>query len=86
MIFPFPQIHLAVVTTPFAPDADKQSGSKVPTMVLSKTRGQSLFLVVQRGIWLYKRLGDRGTQGLTACWILSLEPERLKNPTGYGQG
>ena len=48
--FPFPQIHIAGVTTPSAPDAGKQRGCKMPTMVLSETRGLELFLVVRGGI------------------------------------
>ena len=57
MGFPFPQIHDAVVTTPSVPDADKQRGCAVPTMVLSETRGLSLFLVVRGGIGFIERLG-----------------------------
>jgi hypothetical protein len=33
------QIHFVVVTTLSASDANKQCGCKVPTMVLSETRG-----------------------------------------------
>jgi hypothetical protein len=33
-VFPFPQIHVADVTTPSASDAGKQRGCKLPTMVL----------------------------------------------------
>ena len=34
----------------------------------------------------YSFLGARGTQGLETYWILTLEPERLKNPGGQRQG
>jgi hypothetical protein len=37
--FFFSQIHLGIATTPSASDANKQCGCKVPTMVLSETRG-----------------------------------------------
>jgi len=37
--FFFLQIHLLIVTTPSASDVNKQCGCKVPTMVLSETRG-----------------------------------------------
>ena len=43
MILPFPQIHRAVVTTPWVADADKQSGCAVPTMVLSETLAYRFF-------------------------------------------
>src|ERR1700681_4208588 len=60
------------------PDADKQSGCAVPTMVLSETFRLSLFLVIRGGIGFLERLGARSTR-LTGFWILTLEPERLKN-------
>ena len=60
------------------PDADKQSGCAVPTMVLSEAFRLSLFLVVRGGIGFLERLSARST-GLTALWILTLEPERLEN-------
>src|ERR1700687_5207003 len=47
-------------------------------MVLSETGGLSLFLVVRGGIWFLERLSARSTR-LTGFWILTLEPERLKN-------
>src|ERR1700722_10743923 len=61
------------------PDADKQSGCAVPTMVLSETFRLSLFLVIRGGIGFLERLGARGTRSLTGLWILTLEPERLEN-------
>ena len=61
------------------PDAGKQSGCAVPTMVLSEARGLSLFLVIRGGIGFLERLGARSTSSLTALWILTLEPERLQN-------
>src|ERR1022692_1670981 len=63
---------------PSVPDADKQSGCAVPTMVLSEARSLSLFLVVRGGIGFLERLGARSTR-LTGFWILTLEPERLEN-------
>ena len=61
------------------PDADKQIGCAVPTMVLSETVRLSLFLVVRGGIGFIERLGARSTRSLTGLWILTLEPERQKN-------
>src|ERR1700693_4497947 len=60
------------------PDAGKQTGCAVPTMVLSETFRLSLFLVVRGGIGFLERLGARSTR-LTGLWILTLEPERLEN-------
>src|ERR1700687_6048647 len=60
------------------PDADKQSGCAVPTMVLSETFRLSLFLVVRGGIGFLERL-SAGSTCLTGLWILTLEPERLEN-------
>ena len=54
------QIHFVIVTTLSASDANKQCGCEVPTMVLSETRGLSLFLVVRGGIWFIKRLAVLG--------------------------
>ena len=51
----------------------------VPTMVLSETRGLSLFLVVRGGIGFLERLVLKALRGLTGFWILTLEPERLEN-------
>ena len=48
------------------------------TMVLSETRGLWLSWVIRGGIGLTRRLGARGTC-LQALWMLTLEPERLKN-------
>ena len=60
------------------PDADKQRGCAVPTMVLSEAFRLSLFLVVRGGIGFLERLSAQGTR-LTGLWILTLEPERLEN-------
>ena len=50
-------------------------------MVLSEARGLRLFSVVQGGIGLHRRLGAEGKNEASQCyWILSLEPERLKEP------
>jgi hypothetical protein len=64
---------------PLVPDAVKQTGCAVPTMVLSEAFRLSLFLVVRGGIGFLERLGAQGTRSLTALWILTLEPERLEN-------
>jgi hypothetical protein len=47
-------------------------------MVLSEAFRLSLFLVIRGGIGFLERLGARSTR-LTGLWILTLEPERLKN-------
>ena len=60
------------------PDALKQTGWTVPTMVLSETFRLSLFLVVRGGIGFIERLSARSTR-LTGLWRLALEPERLEN-------
>ena len=50
-------------------------------MVLSEAHGLRLFSVVQGGIGLHRRLGAEGKNEASQCyWILSLEPERLKEP------
>ena len=51
------------------------------TIVLSGTRGPSLFLVIREGLESRERLGARGTQRLTNQLRLALEPECLENPT-----
>ena len=52
----------------------------VPTMVLSETRGLSLFLVVRGGVQLVERTRcSKHMRSLTGFWILTLEPERLEN-------
>jgi hypothetical protein len=48
-------------------------------MVLSGTRGLSLFLVIREGLGSDVRLGVRDTPGLTNQLRLSLEPEGLEN-------
>src|SRR6476661_10508611 len=50
-------------------------------MVLSETRGLSLFLVIREGLGSGVRLGARSTQRLTYRLRLALEPEGLENPT-----
>jgi hypothetical protein len=50
-------------------------------MVLSETRGLSLFRVVREGLESALRLSARGTSGLTYQLRLALEPECLENPT-----
>ena len=50
-------------------------------MVLSETRGLSLFRVVREGLESALRLGARGTSCLTYQLRLALEPKRLENPT-----
>ena len=63
------------------PKPAKQNGGQVATMVLSGTRGPSLFLVIREGLGSAGRLGARGTQRLTNQLRLALEPECLENPT-----
>ena len=55
--------------------------SNVATMVLSGTRGPSLFLVVREGLGSRGRLAARSTQGLTNQLRLALEPECPENLT-----
>jgi len=50
-------------------------------MVLSETRGLSLFRVVREGLGSTVRLGARSTPRLTYQLRLALEPECLENPT-----
>ena len=51
------------------------------TIVLSGTRGPSLFLVIREGLGSPGRLGARSTQRLTNQLRLALEPECLENQT-----
>jgi hypothetical protein len=62
------------------PKPAKQNGGRVETMVLSGTRGPSLFLVIREGLGSAMRLGARSTQRLTYQLRLALEPECLENP------
>src|SRR5579864_1799883 len=55
--------------------------SNLATIVLSGTRGLSLFLVIREGLGSPERLGARDTQRLTTQLRLALEPECLENPT-----
>jgi hypothetical protein len=50
-----------VATKPSVLKPAKQNGGQVPTMVLSETRGLSLFLVVRGGIGFLERLGAQST-------------------------
>ena len=50
-------------------------------MVLSETRGLSLFRVVREGLGSAVRLSARGTSCLTYQLRLALEPECFENPT-----
>jgi hypothetical protein len=54
-------------------------------MVLSATRGLVLFRVIREGIGFTQRLTATGTVRLQALRMLTLEPERLKEPTGHHQ-
>src|SRR6266404_7630736 len=58
-------------------------GCTVSTMVLSATRGLVLFRVIREGMGLTQRLSATGALRLQAIRMLTLEPERLKNPTGH---
>ena len=62
-------------------ETHKQGGCRVPTMVLSETRGLSLFRVVRGGIGSVRWLGAKQARRASLIrWILSLEPERLEEP------
>src|ERR1035437_7696293 len=63
------------------PKPAKQNLGQLATIVLSGTRGPSLFLVVREGLASGVRLGARSTQRLTNQLRLALEPECLENPT-----
>jgi hypothetical protein len=63
------------------PKPTKQNLGQVATIVLSGTRGPSLFLVIREGLESGVRLGARSTQRLTYQLRLALEPECLENPT-----
>src|ERR1039457_2099159 len=63
------------------PKPAKQNLGQLATIVLSGTRGPSLFLVVREGLRSAVRLGARSTQRLTNQLRLALEPECLENPT-----
>jgi hypothetical protein len=69
-------------STPFGPEATQAEAlAKVPTTILSETRGLQLFWVIRGGIGLTRRLGAelRHTERLMSEWILSLEPEHRTN-------
>jgi hypothetical protein len=70
-----------IATKPSVLKPAKQNGGQVPTMVLSETRGLSLFRVVREGLGSAVRLGARSTPRLTYQLRLALEPECLENPT-----
>jgi hypothetical protein len=63
------------------PKPAKQNGAQVASIVLSGTRGPSLFLVIREGLGSPVRLRARGTQRLTYQLRLALEPKCLENPT-----
>src|SRR5271169_1889893 len=63
------------------PKPAKQNGPQLATIVLSGTRGPSLFLVIREGLESHVRLAARSTQRLTNQLRLALEPECLENPT-----
>ena len=52
-------------------------------MVLSETRGLSLFRVVREGLESAVRLGAQNTPRLTSRLRLALEPECLQKPTAH---
>src|SRR5882672_5128517 len=64
-------------------------GSSSPAVfIVWSRRSQSVLRptskpVVREGLGSAVRLGARGTQRLTYRWRLTLEPERLKNPTDH---
>jgi hypothetical protein len=53
----FSQVHLVIVTTLSASDANKQCGCKVPTMVLSETLWPIAFSGCARGHMVYQETG-----------------------------
>jgi hypothetical protein len=78
--FAIPQIHRIVRRRLGFAEQQAAWLCSVPTIVLSETRGLSLFLVVRGGIGFLKRLRcTKHTHGLTGFWILALEPERQRN-------
>src|ERR1022692_5133022 len=68
------------------PKPAKQNLGQLATIVLSGTRGPSLFLVVREGLGSAVRLGARSTQRLTYQLRLALEPEYLENLTATARG
>src|ERR1700747_388087 len=80
--FSLPAVFIACLRrSPSVPKPAKQNVGQVATMVLSGTRGPSLFLVIREGLGSGVRLRARGTQRLTYQLRLALEPECLENPT-----
>jgi hypothetical protein len=80
-VFFYQRFSSPVATKPSVLKPAKQNGGQVPTMVLSETRGLSLFRVVREGLESTLRLRARGTSCLTSRLRLALEPECLENPT-----
>jgi hypothetical protein len=80
--FSLPAVFIACWRrSPSVPKPVKQNVGQVATMVLSGTRGPSLFLVIREGLGSGGRLRARDTQRLTNQLRLALEPECLENPT-----
>src|SRR5271169_7249868 len=74
--------HRFFATKPVCSETSKaESWSNLATIVLSGTRGPSLFLVIREGLESGVRLGARSTQRLTNRLRLALEPECLENHT-----
>src|ERR1035437_10838112 len=68
------------------PKPAKQNLGQLATIVLSGTRGPSLFLVIREGLGSGVRLGARSTQRLTNQLRLALEPECLENMRATARG
>src|SRR2546429_8490885 len=60
-------------------ETGKPGGCTVSTMDLSEAPGLVLCRVVREGIGISQRLSATGTCAPTGDWMLTLEPERLKN-------
>jgi hypothetical protein len=74
--------HRFCATKPVSSETSKaERRSNLATIVLSGTRGPSLFLVIREGLESRGRLGARSTQRLTNQLRLALEPECLENST-----
>jgi hypothetical protein len=81
-VFSTSGFHRFLATKPVRSETNKaEQWSNLATIVLSGTRGPSLFLVIREGLGSRERLGARGTQRLTNQLRLALEPECLENPT-----
>src|SRR5271169_3251173 len=81
-VFSTSGFHRLFATKPVSSETNKaERWSNLATIVLSGTRGPSLFLVVREGLGSGVRLGARSTQSLTYQLRLALEPECLENLT-----